>query len=237
MGTDDWSESFIGPNEGPAHVVFLSAVYIDKLEVTNELYAAFLNDLGQNRDPASTDQSPLFDIGDEEVGIRFSERFEPMTTAHVNLPATYVSWNGANAYCRWIGGRLPTEAEWEKAARGTDGRSYPWGNSVPTSELANESDTGPLRLVDVGSYPRGTSPFGLLDMSGNAMEWVADWSGIGYYRESPRENPPGPDFGSDRVVRSGGYRFFTIEVTNRLATAPESYEIGEGIGFRCARDP
>jgi serine/threonine-protein kinase len=123
-------------------------------------------------------------------------------------PVTDVSWEDANAYCNWLSKKkglnfkLPTEAQWEKAARGTDGRKYPWGKNEPDETLANFGwkfdKTSP-----VGSYPNGASPYGLLDMAGNVWEWCSDWYGDDYYKNSPKDNPTGPKIGTSRVVRGG----------------------------------
>ena len=155
-------------------------------------------------------------------------------------PVTYVDWDQASAFCRYAGGRLPTEAEWEYAARGTDGRKFPWGNSNPGPTLANCADslcgdrfsgTSP-----VGSFPAGRSPFGLDDMTGNVWEWVADW--FGSYDISSTTNPMGPSSGEKRVVRGGGFgsggvRF--LRAADRSMGAPSVAD--DVLGFRCARSP
>ena len=179
---------------GPVHQVYLDAFYIDKHEVSNNEYANFIDATG-HRLPVSW-----------LVG-RFNQP---------DLPVVSVSWGDANAYCVWAGKRLPTEAEWEKAARGPTGAIYPWGNSWDSAKLrsAEEFAGRPLetfaawlawkRTIDaspakVGSYPEGKSPFGLMDMAGNVWEWVADWYDADYYAASPARNPRGPVTGSLRV--------------------------------------
>ena len=164
--------------EQPVHKVFLDSYQIGKYEVTVGQYRAFCEATGREM-PAP----PPWGWKDDH-------------------PMVKVTWTDADAYCKWAGGRLPTEAEWEKAARGTDGRAYPWGNKWDKNKCAN----GELRLhstAPVGSYPKGVSPYGLMDMAGNVWEWCSDWYGETYYKRSPTRNPKGPGSGDYRVMRGG----------------------------------
>jgi formylglycine-generating enzyme required for sulfatase activity len=186
-------------NEHPQHTVYLDAFWIMQTEVTNAQYAKCV-DAGACSAP---DNSRWQDA------------------AYADHPVTDVDWNQATEYAAWVGGRLPTEAEWEKAARGTDGRTYAWGEEQPDQSLANccgfVNDTTP-----VGSYPAGASTYGALDMAGNVWEWTADWYDSGYYSRSPVQNPTGPSSGDYRVLRGGGYwgEAAVVRVANRVRFYP-----------------
>ena len=152
-------------------------------------------------------------------------------------PVVLANWHDTEAYCEWAGRRLPTEAEWEKAARGTDGRVYPWGNERPTREHCNfYHDVG--ATTPVGKYsPQGDSPYGAADMAGNVFEWVADWYDKDYYAVSPKDNPQGPAAGEYRVVRGGSWiaNDDGVRAAGRHDRTPDGRNVR--YGFRCARSP
>jgi formylglycine-generating enzyme required for sulfatase activity len=210
-------------DERPQHVVKLDAYRIDRLEVTNAEYRACVQ-FGVCTPPSPRDSLT-------RQGYFDSAQFDA-------YPAIHVSWFQARDYCAWKGGRLPTEAEWEKAARGPapDERTYPWGETPPDCKRANFG--GPAGCLgdtdEVGRRPAGASPFGLLDMAGNVWEWTTDWYDSLYYARSPKENPRGPTHGSHKVVRGGCWMSDpdSLRVTCRQAELPSTR--APNVGFRCA---
>ncbi len=208
-------------DEEPPHPVYLSAFWLDQTEVTNAMYGKCVNEGGC--DPPSSTKSA---VRDNYYG---NPQFD-------NYPVVYVSWNNAQAYCSWAGRRLPTEAEWEKAARGENALEYPWGIDGPNRNLLN-FDNNIGDLTEVGQYPRGVSPYGALDMAGNAWEWIADWYEADYYSFSPSTNPFGPDSGQLRVLRGGAYYDHYIGIRASYRHKREFALTNQSVGFRCAMSP
>ena len=227
MGCNEQVDNQCEADEKPYHQVYLDAFYIDQYEVTNGEYLECFQ-AGACRPPEYNDSSSDYRFGGKEG--KFYRGFEA-----ARQPAVGVSWEDARSYCGWAGKRLPTEAEWEKAARGTDGRKYPWGNQLPTCSLANFADCPEDKTWTVGSKPAGASPYGALDMAGNVWEWVADWYGENYYLSSPGQNPPGAGSGTLRVLRGGSWNHYAEleRASNRVRVVPD-YRSGHH-GFRCAR--
>jgi formylglycine-generating enzyme required for sulfatase activity len=202
-------------NEVPQHTVYLDAYWISRTQVTNAMYTRCV-EAGVCQFSASDKTNPRY-----------------KDPAFANHPVVYIAWQAAEDYCEWTGGRLPTEAEWEKAARGTQGQKYAWGDAAPNADTVNTNNTiGDT--TEAGQYPQGASPYGVLDMGGNVREWVWDWYDPYYYQYSPSSNPAGPISGEKKVLKgssySDSYRF--ARPANRLAHDPTSPGINRG--FRCA---
>ncbi len=206
--------------EKPVHQVSLDAYYIDKYEVTVEQYAKFL-------DSTHHAAPPEWKIMNQP--------------SHQKHPVVMVGWSEANAYCHWAERRLPTEAEWEKAARGADGRMYPWGNDLPTPLQANYGKKKwdkHASLVPVGTLEDGKSPYGVYDMAGNVWEWTSDWYSKSYYKDSPSENPKGPKRGDFKVLKGGSWHSNpeSLHSANRNYSPPGDHHSHYN-GFRCAKTP
>ncbi len=197
--------------ERPQREVYLDAFFVDRTPVTVAEYKAYLDASGRKPDPQW-------------------HQFNDIKNTP-NRPVTYVNWEDARAFAEWSGKRLLTEAEWEKAARGTDGRTYPWGNDEPTTKRAWFDADVPS---NVGARPFGTSPWGVHEMAGNVFEWVADWYARDYYADAPAANPRGPEAGKKKVIRGGSFAHgaFALRCATRGRYAPEARRANHG--FRCA---
>lgn len=201
--------------DSPMHAVYLDAFWIDQTEVSNAMYETCVNSGGCTLPVLS--ENPYYG-----------------NWIYRDHPIVYVNWFQANEYCAWAGRRLPTEAEFEKAARGIEKYKYPWGNDAPNPRLANYAESLINGSVSVYRYPLGASPYGALNMVGNVREWVADWYSDTYYQETTLINPLGPETGFERSMRSGAYDADANEllVTWRYKHEPQS--AGLSRGFRCA---
>ncbi|MDP1715028.1 MAG: SUMF1/EgtB/PvdO family nonheme iron enzyme [Anaerolineales bacterium] len=231
-GWDCSKDSFIDGE--PAHTVYLDAYDIDKYEVSNAAYRACVE--AGECSPPDDNWTP---IPNSYYG----------NSAYDDYPV-HVDWNMAKAFCEWRGARLPTEAEWEKAARGSNGSVYPWGNAFDVTKLnfcdkqcrwANNNinyNDGFAESAPVDSYPNGVSQYGIYNMAGNVYEWVNDWYSETYYQSSPSSNPLGPNTGEFRVLRGGSWSSRSdtyFRSTFRNMNPPTSE--GRDDGFRCARSP
>jgi len=207
----DWQEAWFSI-EKPQHTVKLDGFWMYKNDVTVAQYKKFCAATARKMPSA-----PVWGWIDEH-------------------PVVNVSWDDAAAYSAWAGAALPTEAQWEKAARGTDGRIYPWGNVWDADKCNNWfAKNSPHKTSPVGSYPAGISPYGCLDMAGNVWQWCADWYGVDYYATSPKHNPTGPTTGTARVLRGGGWRHVNTSLSRaavRIFGVP-TFQCGD-FGFRCA---
>jgi len=234
MGSNPEQDSYFYGVEGPLHHVFLYSFWIYRTEVTNAMYQECVQQGACSN-------------------LRFNNSFTRDdyygNSLYDNYPVVFVSWSDASTYCAWAGGRLPSEAEWEKAARGEDGRLFPWGNNPPTGDQVNYCDINCLEnmrdpsrddgfgdTAPVGSYPNGSSPYGTLDMAGNVSEWTQDWFQASYYSYSPSENPQGPGSGTQRAIRGGSIsdRVEGIRTVVRRSDVPNTRLAN--LGFRCVVD-
>jgi formylglycine-generating enzyme required for sulfatase activity len=207
-------------DEQPKHKVYLDPYWIDQTEVTNGQYQLCVK-------AGSCPEPPVCGVGE-------STYQDATKSLH---PVTCLIWDEATLYCEWIGGRLPTEAQWEKAARGTEEYKYPWGTNFESSKCNSQEGSldGPQA---VGSFsPEGDSPFGLQDMAGNVWEWTRDWYDIEYYGRAPSENPGGPAAGERRSLRGGSWyaNDCSVRTSYRYYDVPQGRS--PGVGFRCVIVP
>jgi formylglycine-generating enzyme required for sulfatase activity len=230
-------------DEQPVHTVALDAFWIDRTEVTSAQFAAFLNKRGNQAEGGAT----WLDLWSEYCLIEQADGEFRSKSGYANHPVIKVSWYGAAAYCEWAGARLPTEAEWEYAARGPENRVFPWGHDFDGTKVsycdancgegwADEAfDDGYVLTAPVDSFPTGASWCGALDLGGNVLEWVADWYDGDYYERSPTQNPLGPEEGDTKALRGGSWYDVPENVRGayRDWAPPGNRDFING--FRCAR--
>jgi serine/threonine-protein kinase len=248
-------ESWYG-DERPLHAVDLDAFWIDQTEVTNDMFAQFVSETGHITDAEQRGKSRAFipseNIIDDVTGADWRHPLGPSSNI-LDLgdhPVAQMSWNDAAAYCEWAGRRLPSEAEWEKAAKGSDNRMFPWGNSGVAGDLLNLADRnlehnwsdssiddGYTYTAPVGSYPAGVSPYGAFDMAGNVWEWIADWYRADYYANSPYANPEGPESGDNKRLQRGGGWYSLGRQSRTTFRQWNRPNVSDGsVGFRCVID-
>lgn len=207
-----------GFDERPQRTLVLDAFAIDRYEVTNFQYQQFVDATGHRKSGPPS---------------RYAKNMSKMRG--LNQPVVYVSWDDAEAFCRWKAKRLPTEAEWEKAMRGTDGRLWPWGDvEQPNGANWARVQDGYDVAAPVGAVLTDASPYGVMDGAGNVMEWVGDWYAETYFKDAPEQNPQSPEYGTYRALRGGGYATTgaDIRITSRSKMVQDFRD--ETIGFRCA---
>jgi len=209
MGCNAAADDACSDDEKPMHKVTLSAFEIDKTEVTQAQYSACV------LATACAPPSCAWDCG------------------HTDFPAACVNWAQASAYCSFAGERLPSEAQWEKAARGDQGLKYPWGNAAPDCTRSNMAGCGD-GAMPVGSLTAGASPYGALDMAGNMVELVADWYDAAYYASSPPSDPTGPTKGTRYGGRGGGFKSEADFLRASKRDWYDTTDAGASLGFRCA---
>jgi len=218
-------------DEEPVHQVTLSSYWIDKYEVTSSNFTKFLNE-NKNEAHRFIEITP-------SVTVQFDDNVYQPREGLENYPVNRVSWFGADAYCKWKEKRLPTEAEWEKAARGTDQRIFPWGNEFPDNSRVTFrrkfSEKGFQVMEPVEGMKNGISPFRVHQMAGNVWEWVSDWFDATAYQDENRIDPKGPESGISKVLRGGNwyYKAYYMRTTYRFNERPDIFKVWQG--FRCAR--
>lgn len=241
-----------GADETPQRRIALDGFWIDQTEVTNGMYQRFVTATGYRTQAELAGYSYGF-VAEEFVPIQGATWRSPRGTGSTlqglaDHPVVALGWQDADAYCRWAGRRLPTEAEWERAARGQLDYRYPWGDEPVTAARANfadrnadvrwrdaASDDGFARTAPTGAFPAGASPVGTLDMAGNAWEWVADWYDPAYYRYGSTTNPRGPESGVYRVIRGGSYADSATAIRSARRTFDDANHTSIESGFRCAQ--
>jgi len=227
MGSNDHGE-----DESPEHKTYLDSYYIDRYEVSANDFASFLNDV---------DNIQGYYLDNKFGTLFFNGKFQPRK-GFANHPINNVKWKGAHDYCRWKGKRLPTEAEWEKTARGTDGRVYPWGNKPPSHSLARYRQVWTKEIkhhvmVPVDMFNEGSSPYGAHQMAGNVKEWVDDWFDREYYSEPENHiNPKGQIGGKYKVLRGGSWRDLKGFIYSSFRNNANPNARLDDYGFRCAKN-
>lgn len=260
MGSKEGEGAF---DEHPQHEVYLDTYYIDKYEVTNAQFKEFVEATGYVTDAERKGKGEVWNPRENSAYLRLNnftdvnwrnphvwrtsddrphpEAWENYKLADkMNHPVVQISWNDAQAYAKWAGKRVPTEAEWEKAARGIDERKFSWGNifDLDIDGVTVHANIGSDEPMSVGCFPTGISPYGVYNMTGNVQEWVANWYASDYYTHSPKSNPTGPEIGEFRVIRGGSWRHIK---SHHVLNTSRAYQVpnysSNFVGFRCAWSP